>query len=65
MGEGMANAETFEGVLTSEGELAIDGGKLPGNHDDFQNEMDDPAKPVPGAFGEGAIKPPNSRDLRM
>lgn len=65
MGEVAAHPEFQEGVLTNEGELAIDGGKLPGKHDDFDGEIDAPAKPVPGAHGEGAVKPPNSRDIRQ
>jgi hypothetical protein len=65
MGEGTAHLENQEGVLTPEGDLAIDGGKLPGRHDDFQGELDQPARPVAGAHGEGAVKPPNSRDIRQ
>lgn len=39
-------------VLTQDGAVAIDGGKLPGNHDDFAGEVDANPRPVPGAFGE-------------
>ncbi|AIE86319.1 hypothetical protein [Fimbriimonas ginsengisoli] len=50
-GEGAAHPEQQEGVLTRDGELAIDGGKLPGRHDDFQGELDKGNHPVPGAYG--------------
>jgi hypothetical protein len=30
-------------------ELEIAGGKLPGNHDDFEGELDERVHPVPGA----------------
>ncbi len=39
-------------VLTEDGALAIDGGKLPGNKDDFLGEIDANPKPVPGAHGK-------------
>ena len=36
--------------LTEEDEAPIDAaGKLPGNHDDFEGELDDTIHPVPGA----------------
>jgi hypothetical protein len=57
-------AEERPEILDSEGGLAIDGGKLPGKHDDFDGEIDANHN-VPGAHGEGAVKPPNSRDLRQ
>lgn len=51
---GQATAEdpqALSEILTEDGALAIDGGKLPGNHDDFQGEIDQNPKPVPGAHG--------------
>ena len=32
-----------------DGDVAIAGGKLPGNHDDFEGEFDERPRPVPGA----------------
>lgn len=61
---GHATAEDEEAtnrILTEDGALAIDGGKLPGNKDDFDGEVDTHAKPVPGAFGE--THPPERGDL--
>ncbi|HEY0867152.1 MAG TPA: hypothetical protein VGE01_07235 [Fimbriimonas sp.] len=52
---GHATAEDPEAtnrVLTEDGALAIDGGKLPGNNDDFDGEVDEHARRVAGAFGD-------------
>ncbi len=43
-GEAAANEPAFE-----ESELEFAGGKLPGNHDDFDGELDEGPHPVPGA----------------
>lgn len=42
-----------EGILTPEGSLALDGGKLPGNKDMLHagSRTHGPASPVPGATG--------------
>jgi hypothetical protein len=47
-------------ILTDDGALAIDGGKLPGNKDDFDGEVDSHARIVAGAFGES--HPPEKGD---
>ena len=51
-------------ILDADGGLAIDGGKLPGKHDDFDGEIDQ-NRAVPGANGEGGVKPPNDQDIRQ
>jgi hypothetical protein len=38
----------MESEATIQGEVAFDGGKLPGNHDDFKGELHE-RPPVPGA----------------
>ena len=43
-------AEEHPEILDADGGLAIDGGKLPGRHDDFEGEIDQ-SRPVPGATG--------------
>jgi hypothetical protein len=46
------NPEEADVVLTEDGAIAIDGGKLPGNKDDFDGEIDRHNRKVPGATGE-------------
>jgi hypothetical protein len=41
---GLDNAAT-----TDDGGIAVDGGKLPGNHDDFEGELREGPHAVPGA----------------
>ena len=36
-------------ATTVDGGIAIDGGKLPGNHDDFERELGEGRRAVPGA----------------
>ena len=43
------DVEAEDTLLTAEGDLAISGGKLPGNHDDFEGELNGESHPVPGA----------------
>lgn len=43
-------AEDHPEIIDIDGGLAIDGGKLPGRHDDFEGELDQ-GHPVPGATG--------------
>lgn len=43
-------AEEHPEIIDVDGGLAIDGGKLPGRHDDFEGELDQ-GHPVPGATG--------------
>lgn len=55
-----------ESSLTDDGGIAIAGGKLPGNKDDFEHELDNHRpKPVPGADPNNQVRPPNERDLRQ
>lgn len=61
-GAGPADPETDDGILLADGELAIDGGKLPGKHDDFDGELDQ-NREVPGAHGDGALRTPNPQDF--
>jgi hypothetical protein len=52
--------------ITSEGGIAIDGGKLAGNHDDFNGEVESRRlRNVPGADPNNEVHPPNDRDLRQ
>jgi hypothetical protein len=46
-------------VLTADGDIAIDGGKLPGNKDDFDGELNERIHPVPGANSDAALSPPS------
>ncbi len=52
-------------ATTSDGGLAIDGGKLSGNQDDFEHELEHGVKTTPGADPDNRVEPPNDRDLRM
>lgn len=77
----MIPEEAQSGILTPDGDLAIDGGKLPGNHDDFEGEIEERVHPVAGAHGleiheeeaeplvdaadEPAEGSPNERDLDL
>jgi hypothetical protein len=50
---------------TDDGGLAIDGGKLAGNKDNFDQQLERETKNVPGADPGNEVKPPNARDLRQ
>jgi hypothetical protein len=51
-------------ATTDDSGIAIDGGKLAGNIDDFDGQLDGQVKNVPGADPNNEVKPPNARDLR-
>lgn len=48
-------AEEHPEIIDIDGGLAIDGGKLPGRHDDFEGELDQ-GHPVPGATGHAPVE---------
>jgi hypothetical protein len=48
-GEDTENIGLENEATTGDGGIAIDGGKLPGNKDDFEHELDEGPHAVPGA----------------
>ncbi|MGV3615507.1 MAG: hypothetical protein ACO1SV_09260 [Fimbriimonas sp.] len=64
IGSEVVLAESHPEILDEDGGLAIDGGKLPGRHDDFDGELDQ-NRGVPGADGDAGAKPHDTRDLSV
>ena len=53
-------------ATTADGGIAVDGGKLAGNKDDFDDELNERRnRNTPGADPENEVQPPNDRDLRQ
>ena len=52
---------TLNEATTSDGGIAVDGGKLEGNKDDFEGEIGTRTGKVPGAQGPGAEHKPSDK----
>ena len=52
-------------IATADGVFVLGGGKLPGNKDAIEQELDSRPHPVPGADPNNGVVPPNDRDLQQ